>query len=789
VNQDNRPAGATASAPPPNRSLWHRLRPFIRRDLKGRLISAAIAASVIAGLCWFSVLAFTNLDNEDSKDLRVKLGLETHDAVCASGPARAQAPSCTFDDRSQDLVEREWQRDREIRSGVLAELELRIEGALANLDEAERLLKHETIDFGNGIVAGGNEELASLLELPDLRPLAWQTMYLDDGTAVSHPLAAASYDSFRDSSPARTRVVLEGAIDKARSQLLDHQRTVRRQRERDADAPITHAVQDRALLVDNIALAPNRMGLQSATTSWFEGGKIHAVNSAATNVARQHPLEFDAALDPNATIWSGGWNEADWAAYTKPAIRYASPITDEQRYALFGTLLLALASLTLLVVGPIVSATATAREREAGTMPVLRMTGMSAGDLAMAMIVGPNIFALSLGAALLVGGTVMIGMAGDACSLALPLLTLLTLAGATHVSAVALGDALGRRVNAMVVGALVGMAVLVPGLIGTALAATHVSSTGLLLGPLPAPLALFAEYSGVRGLGLGHFDDMVTTMFAYSLAVQLALGLICVDSWRRRVEQTCAPLFRPVDGMILALASIGCSALTLLELSSQGAENLDKLNALTFMSNVFLLPLLAWLLVASLRRPARARAVASHVEARLGFARFQVFVLATASLVGTTYYVAMNHAGLATANSELMSATLGQLFLLAETSVAILLWSARRREHKLRVAFIGGSVVLMQLGAMIGTYMLEVEHVARTNRSAQVFLLGVEVSPYWMAFLILCWSAGIALILTALHRSREEQRAAPPVAEEPLEEPLPDDEEDDEGLPGRRLIH
>lgn len=791
MNHDKPPAGATASAPGQTRSLWQRLRPFVRRDLKGRLISAALAASVIAGLCWFAVLAFTNLDNAAAKDIRVELGLEAPDAVCEYREGQSKSvPLCTFDDRSQDIVDREWNRDRSIRAGVLDELDLRIEGTLANFARAERILAREPIDFGNGLVAGGNQELADALVLPDLRPLAWHTLYLDDGTAVSHPLAAASYDSFRDGNPTRTHEVVEGAIAKAREQLLAHQQVIARQRARELESVPTTGEQDRELLINDILLAPTRMGLQSGTVAWFQAGEVDDAATLAVNSARKHPLEFDAALDLNSAIWSGGWDAPEWSGYTKSRVRYHSPITDDQRYALFGTILLTLASLTLLVIGPVVSATATAREREAGTLPVLRMTGMSAGDLAMAMIIGPNMFALALGGTLLISGIVMISMTTSGCALAVPVTTLLVLAAATHVTAIALGDALGQRVNAMVVGALVGLAVLVPGLVGAGLAALHISSAGLLLGPLPAPLALFAQFGGVSGLGIAVFDDMTTTVFSYSLVVQLVLGLICMTSWRRRVEQGWAPLFRPLDGVLLALFSIGCSALTLLEVSStQGTHEFEQLNTFTFMANVFLLPLLGWLLVASLRRPARARAVASHVEARRAFLRFQGFVLATVALVGTTYYVAMNHAGLLDESSELMRATLGQLLLLAETSVAILLWAARHRQNKLRIAFVGGSVVLMQLGALIGTYMLEVEHVARTNRAAQVMLLGVEVSPYWMAFLVLCWAAGIALILTALHRSRDEQRTTTAVADEPNDEPLPDDEDDDDGLPGRRLIH
>jgi hypothetical protein len=145
----------------------------------------------------------------------------------------------------------------------------------------------------------------------------------------------------------------------------------------------------------------------------------------------------------------------------------------------------------------------------------------------------------------------------------------------------------------------------------------------------------------------------------------------------------------------------------------------------------------------------------------------------------------MNQAGLATEDSEVMWATLGQLLLAAETGVATLLWASRRREGKLRVAFAGGAVVLMQIGAVFGTYGLEVEHVALTNSAAMPMLLNAEVSGYWLAFMVLCWAAGLALIFTALLRRRDEKQAAAQAAAQAEAEA----EEEDDGLPGRRLLH
>jgi hypothetical protein len=374
-------------------------------------------------------------------------------------------------------------------------------------------------------------------------------------------------------------------------------------------------------------------------------------------------------------------------------------------------------------------------------------------------------------------------LASGLSALLLPLGLLAVLAAATHLTAIGLGDALGQRVNAMVVGALLGVGIVFPGLIGAGLASFDVAATGLLLGPLPPLMANIADLSGLEHVGLYLSSELTLTMLAYSIAAQSLLALVCLASWRRRVEQGWAPLFRPLDGVLLALTSIGCSALTLLDISHHHqAQDFDALNLLTFLSSVFLLPVLAWLLAASLRRPARAGAVADHLETRRAFLRFQGFVVVTGALVGLTYHFVMMDAGLATNDSEIMWATLAQLLLAAETAVATLLWASRRRDGKLRVAFLGGLVVLMQLGTVFGTYGIEVAHVAITNTAAAPLLLDVEVSPYWLGFMILCWAAGLALIFTALLRRRDDKQA-----QEQAQADVEDD--DDFGMPGRRLIH
>jgi hypothetical protein len=262
---------------------------------------------------------------------------------------------------------------------------------------------------------------------------------------------------------------------------------------------------------------------------------------------------------------------------------------------------------------------------------------------------------------------------------------------------------------------------------------------------------------------------------------------ICLMSWRRRVEQAWAPLFRPAEGIALAVASIGCSALTMVDLSARiNTQSFDSLNLVTFLASAFLLPLLGWLLVASLRRPARAHAVPSHVEARSAFLRFQGVLALSMLAVGMAYTNVMATSGLSGEQSEVMWATLAQIVLIAETAVAGLLLSSRRREGRLGISMATGALLVVQIAFAVLVYRLEVGHVAITHTPGLPFLYGMGASPYWIALMILVWGAGFGLILTALLRERDRSKAA---AAAEAEEPNEDGETGETGDRRGRWLH
>ncbi len=205
---------------------------------------------------------------------------------------------------------------------------------------------------------------------------------------------------------------------------------------------------------------------------------------------------------------------------------------------------------------------------------------------------------------------------------------------------------------------------------------------------------------------------------------------------------------------------MGCSALAVLDLSARlNVQTYDTVNLVTAVATAFLMPVLGWLLVSSLVRPARATAMASVTEVRRGFVRFQLFIALTFTALAGAYLLVLGETGLASEKSEVMWATLAQGLLVAESAAATLLWASRKRDGKHRALILGGAVTVVQLVFAIAVYNLEVQHVALTQASGLPFLMGMEASPYWIAFMVVLWGAGLGLVLAALLREKGKDEA------------------------------
>lgn len=747
-----------------------------------------VAATLLSGLTWLGTSALTRMDSPAAQDVRVALGMENGWEVC-DAPGK---PTCSFDDREQLAVDREFMSQQRIRLVVLTELRGRVNRALDNLKAAEDILNTQAVDL-QGDLMGGRRDLSDLLLTTiDLRPL---TLRDEDLQRTSSLQVAASTFDIQDGKILPSGALLR-EIQTQRHILLGHAARLDRLVAREGDFPIDTAGTDRqALWADLFNSDPYGAGGELAGWVLSSGG-VTTVSQSLAGLAQYNSQALaEAVFSQDAPIWQDVFNDpaAEFKAVQKPSVRYRSPVQDSQRWQLLGSLLLGFASLMLLLVGPVITATHTAREREAGTLPVLRMTGLSAGDLALAMTLGPNVFAMLGGGLLLLISTVILGLTAGPAALLVPLGLIAVLSAATHLTAIGIGDALGHRVNALLVGALMAFGIAGAGVVGGTLVGANMASAGLLLGPLPAALGGAIGLSGLPGtadLVVASDPQLGPTMLGYAVLTQLMVAGICLMSWRRRVEQAWAPLFRPAEGIALAVASIGCSALTMVDLSARiNTQSFDSLNLVTFLASAFLLPLLGWLLVASLRRPARAHAVPSHVEARSAFLRFQGVLALSMVAVGMAYTNVMATSGLSGEQSEVMWATLAQIVLIAETAVAGLLLSSRRREGRLGISMATGALLVVQIAFAVLVYRLEVGHVAITHTPGLPFLYGMGASPYWIALMILVWGAGFGLILTALLRERDRTRAAAAAEAEENSNNNEDGETGDAGDRRGRWLH
>lgn len=822
--------------------LMQRLRPFLRRDLRARLTSAAVAVSVLFGLSWLGVSALGRIDSQEAHQLRVDLGLEAQFAVCGGADAESHQPECSYDDRAQAKVDREFAHARMMRRAVLGELDERVELAIDRLEEATALVEAAKTSERTGVIQGDTValEVALLQSTVDLRPaqvasvearrarLLWPLQVIEECDTRDFDRAGwlgctSASDAWRKGGAAPDmRTALLEQLELERVTLTELGDEVDALLDRDAlddgeeadskrvsrselTASVLPASGDIDSYTERLALAawlavrPPASALQgwdlfdADTDADLMSSSVHHAAAASglrtvgdhlATAAVVHTDELrELVFEPGHAMWHGAWTDPVWASepITKATERYRSPLSGAQQWQIIGTVLFLLAGIMLVVVGPVVTATTTAREREAGTLPVLRMTGMSASDLALAMTVGPNVFAVVAGGGLLVLALPMLLLTVGPAALLVPVGALLTLSAATHLTAIGLGDALGQRVNAMVVGGLLALGLMGPGLVGATMVVGDMAATGFLLGPLPLTIASGLGLSGMpfaADAATGGSSDLGPTIAGYALVIQAMFGLLCLMSWRRRVEQPWAPLFRPFEGALLALASVGCSALSVLDLSERvHVQTYDDVNLITFVAVGFLVPVLGWLLVTSLVRPARAASVASVVEARRGFLRFQLFVLLTAGALAVAYRLVLERTGLASEQSEVMWATLAHGLMMGQTIVATLLWTSRRRRGRHRSLLIGFSVVVLQLIAAVGIYGLEVDHVALTRAPANPFLIGMGASPYLTAFMVLLWAAGVGLVLAAVMRERNH-------ADEPNAGVADDDE-----AQGQRWLH
>ena len=195
------------------------------------------------------------------------------------------------------------------------------------------------------------------------------------------------------------------------------------------------------------------------------------------------------------------------------------------------------AALAWTVLAPAITAHRVATEREAGTLPNLRMTGLSPLALALGVSVGGNGIALGLGAIFAGLGTVLAAVLGAP---GLGVMTLLSLlAGLVVGCSLGLCAGLfgGRRLNPSVTAVGLALATVLSALCAFPLVHEGVF-TAVLFGPLAMASAGLWAGPAWEVLRAAHVDAVptATTWLSLTYLAVLVPALTGV-AWRRRLEQ------------------------------------------------------------------------------------------------------------------------------------------------------------------------------------------------------------------------------------------------------------
>ncbi|MBC8067223.1 MAG: hypothetical protein IAG13_02725, partial [Deltaproteobacteria bacterium] len=358
--------------------LYLRLRPFLRRELKTKLVSAVVTVLVLTGLSWLGISALTQIDSREAHGLRVSSGIESAWAVCGA----PGGPACSYEDREQARVDAKFAEERGLRLAILGELDRRIAHGLAKLDEATELVGAAKLNPRNGALQGDTIALRLALASAavDLRPAPLTSIEgrrdrLIWPLEVSMPdipgdCRAIDFDGIgwiggcdltREGVPQtrvdQRRMVLEQiGVERATLQELATRVDRIRLRE-DSDAPLADAVASRVELVGDLLPSPQvtsdyaeRMAVagwlavqtgdddvldDDGTTTLVGATRrsgIPDVGAELAGLARRQVSELARAVqDAGAPVWYGAWllDGADRIAITKPSVRYRSPVATE----------------------------------------------------------------------------------------------------------------------------------------------------------------------------------------------------------------------------------------------------------------------------------------------------------------------------------------------------------------------------------------------------------------------------------------------------------------------------
>ncbi len=699
------------------------IAPFVRHHLRTKLVVAGLASLVCFIAAGHAMHTLARAPNIVAKGMRVALHLELPQAancldehVDDEGASKPR-PICLYDNARYAQEMAAFTQGQQARLQAIAHLDAQAQQA----QQALATLRAALADTADAAVTS-DERMASVQQA-----LAQAIVPLRPGSTPSEM-------EWRQLALARTM---------------------------DWSRPLQSAAPDRATL-DVLAAREEELNTLRSTLTALRSREWQDDEGRTT--ASVPPALVDELLqDATHPFWEGGWSNSDRTPLAPAFAHYASPLDVHDMLGLWSGLLFGLAAFLLVVVGPTFAAVHVAREREANTLPVLRMTGLSGKQLAAALAARPNVWVFSLAAGLLTAAVPLGCMGVASVGHVLQTLALVgALSVATHLMAMVGGDMLGQRVGSLTVGGAVATLLLGSGAVGSVLLLLYMP-VGYLFGPLP----LVAN--AIVGVAVAHAvlptaETFGTTLFLYSLLVHGGLAGLCMRAWQRRIDEPWSPLFRPHEAALAMALSLGQTVLAVLSFSHSLSlsawlwSGFDTVNAVTVASASFLAPWLAWLWVHSIKKPPHRRAAISARAARHAFVRFQGVLAATAIVLALTYAAVAARTGLSHMSSEIMWATLTQGLLAVETLVGTLLLAARASHNRHRPILLGTVLVAMQIAFAGAVYRFESFYVAVERKAMHPFLLGTGVSGIWIVALVLLWALGLGLILTAILREHDRER-------------------------------
>ncbi len=760
-------------------SLWRRIAPFARKDLRTSVRSAATGLFVVLAL-FVSLAASLGMSSASTAArLRFDLGIEARPTPHARHAMR-------FNEDEHAAAQRSYKALAEARRAVLDDLRLRLEYAATVSTHA------------NGD-APGVEMATPSLEVPALSTAATHDAY---GT---HAVLAPLQQQPDASSP-----------------FAEARQTLRALMSREADTPpILAAGIERGTLTERLLATSSCDSVDTTCREildWIEAGEGAPASPLLAELIRGdgtslyqaltradawyddcHPLG-EAHVEPEFLDTPPARAPLQLSALPLPHAPwlYLTPTPVRSFLFFFGGLCWMAAWLLLTVATPAAATYRTATEREMGTFPNLRMTGLSARELAAAIAVASNLFPLGgglLSLALCAVAWTCIGFGGFVGA-TVPGLGCGLLVGLSM--ALVIGQSHGRRKNPSLLAVAVGSLSLLGGVAGLIGLGTSTASWSMFG---PGAMGLGGILTSGLPLHLSdHFELPVTSWATVAVSlfmVTIAGGAVWLSQrvWARKLESNDAPtLTRPEALGVVVTVTLG-SLLWLWEHGARWDWSLEDTGLAVFFIDLCLALVIASVALASTRRPALAgvRPSAKAVRRSFGWGTgIAAVVLSGVSLSAVLFIPGADElpeALAARASTRLLAPTLVQAALTCEVILAVILLRGRTPQSLLRTMitgmFLAGGNALLTLFTvvLVGANTASPALAALPFVAQPATMIQEGIAPIWVGLVVLLWLASAAALLLVLS-GRGPMGTS-------YDDELPDDDDDDDSWdePGPPVIH